>query len=78
MHNRKHVAVFDWAMHNIRHMALFTLVIKSKPRNPKLWRALWCVVWITEDRRSAGLIDFFLGRSKHIQKGHTLFKVDLH
>ena len=32
---------FDWAMHNRRHVALFTLVnIKSKPRSPKLWRAL--------------------------------------
>ena len=59
---------FGWAMHNRRHVPLFTLVIKSKPRSPKIWRALWCVVWITEDRRSVGLIDFYLRRSKHIQR----------
>ena len=35
------------------------LPIKSKPRNPKSWRALWCVVWMTEDRRCVGLIDLF-------------------
>ena len=47
-------------------MALFTLV------SPKSSRALCCVVWITEDRCCVGLIDFFLGRSKHIQrKAHT-------
>ena len=65
---------FDWVMHNRRHVALFTLVIKSKPRSPKSSRALCCVVWITEDRCCVGLIDFFLGRSKHIQRKAHAFR----
>ena len=32
------------------------------------------VVWITEDRRCFGLIDFFLGRSKHIQRKAYAFR----
>ena len=60
---------FDWVMHNRRHLALFTLAIKSKSS-----RLLCLIVWITEDRCCVGLIDFFLGRSKHRQRKAHAFR----
>ena len=69
---------FDWAMHNRRHVALFTLVIKRKLHSPKsrehcdaLFALLKIDIALTKSISSWGAQNTYKER-------HTLLAVDPH